>query len=129
MGKTPSTKDHMESLIQLLQQKKAKRKKMDFDSEKGITKNGKDQATKGKHKKPTFASVKAGGLAVLALVIIPWSSLGGENTERRRSLPPHRPGQPGDQTQRHFCTLRPRAKTATEINMQLSETGKLTFFF
>ena len=39
----------------------------------------------------TFAGVEPGGLAVLALVVVPGRPLGGEDVERGQPLPPHRP--------------------------------------
>jgi hypothetical protein len=53
----------------------------------------------------TFASVEPGGLAVLALVVVPRCPLRGEDVERGQPLPPHRPPERAHyQTQRHPCT-------------------------
>ena len=50
----------------------------------------------------TFAGVEPGGLAVLALVVVPGRPLGGEDVERGQPLPPHRPPERAQrQPQRH----------------------------
>jgi len=62
----------------------------------------------------TFAGVEPGGLAVLALVVIPRRPLGGEDVERGQPLPPHRPPQRAQrQPQRHPPTSRRARKRAT----------------
>jgi len=74
----------------------------------------------------TFAGVEPGGLAVLALVVVPGRPLGGEDVERGQPLPPHRPPQRAQhQPQRHPQTP-PLANNPTSVLPAAAQGRKIS---